>query len=297
MEEIAAMSRDLGIADGSLVADADGSPRWNGYTGPSLSSLVAGDVGVEEYVTEMCEVKSANEIALVREASDWATFAHCRLQEKLEPGRVPAVVAAEVEAETTAAMLDTCGERYTMTSTRLVDCNFTTGPTTAEPHSVDQTQPIKEGENVVTIIGPTVGGYTTELERTLFVGEPSATQRRYFEIMTESQEIAFETIALGVEYAAVEAAVTDYYEEQGVATYMQCHVGHDIGLEGHERPFLDIGYEGEFRVGELFTPEPGLYVPGLGGFRHSDTVRVTDDGIERLTHYPRDIERLTVSPV
>lgn len=74
--------------------------------------------------------------------------------------------------------------------------------------------------------------------------------------MKRSQEIAFETIAAGVEYSAVEDAVMDYYEREGVAEYTQHHVGHNIGLEGHERPFLDTGYEGELHAGELTRSNP-----------------------------------------
>jgi Xaa-Pro dipeptidase len=173
-------------------------------------------------------------------------------------------------------------------------CKFTTGDVTELPHSVNQTNRIQEGDNVVTIVKPHVGGYTTELERTMFVGEPSDEQREYFEIMRESQEIAIDAIAPGVEYAAVEEVVVDYYEEQGVADMTQHHIGHNIGMEGHERPFLDVAYDGEIRPGELYTVEPGFYVEGVGGFRHSDTVLVTEDGTETLTYYPRDIDSLTV---
>ena len=61
-----------------------------------------------------------------------------------------------------------------------------------------------------------------------------------------------------------------------------------------EGPFLDIGDDTEIKPGMVFTVEPGLYAAGLGGFRHSDTVAVTDDGIEFLTHYPRDLPSLTL---
>lgn len=131
---------------------------------------------------------------------------------------------------------------------------------------MDQTTQIERGDNIVTMVKPNIGGYTTELERTMFVGEASDDQRAYFEIMKESQEIAIGAIGPGVEYATVEEAVVDYYEEQGVAEYTQHHVGHNIGMEGHERPFLDIDCEGEISPGELFTVEPGFYVPELGGF-------------------------------
>ena len=62
----------------------------------------------------------------------------------------------------------------------------------------------------------------------------------------------------------------------------------------HESPFLDVGDETLIAPGMVLTVEPGVYVPGFAGFRHSDTVLVTSDGIERLTTYPRDLESLTL---
>ena len=76
--------------------------------------------------------------------------------------------------------------------------------------------------------------------------------------------------------------------------YWKHHSGHAIGIRYHEGPFLDSGDQTELRPGMVFTVEPGLYVPELGGFRHSDTVVVTDDGIDVMTYYPRDLESLTL---
>jgi Xaa-Pro aminopeptidase len=295
MRLVADVCERLGIATGRLAADADGSPARNGYEGPALSAVVDAEVGVEDYVTDMRETKSAAEIELIREASVWSNLGHRLLQNAIEPGRRPVTVASEVEAEGTRAMLDTLGDRYEMMDwASPMMCKFTTGDVTARPHSVDQTTRISEGDNIVTVVKPHIGGYTTELERTMFVGDPSDDQRHYFEIMRESQEIAIDAIGPGVPYASVEEAVVDYYEEQGVAEYTQHHVGHNIGMEGHERPFLDVDYEGEIRPGELYTVEPGFYIPGIGGFRHSDTVLVTEEGTESLTYYPRDLESLVV---
>ena len=75
---------------------------------------------------------------------------------------------------------------------------------------------------------------------------------------------------------------------------MRHHVGHSIGLEGHEAPFLDRGDPAVLEPGMVFTVEPGIYLPGVGGFRHSDTVLITKDGNESLTPYPRDLQDLLI---
>jgi Xaa-Pro aminopeptidase len=295
MALVAEMCESLGIADGTVVADADGSPARNGYEGPPLSAVIPGTVEVADHVTDMREVKSETEIELIREASRWANLGLAVLAEKIEPGRYPTIVCQEAQAEAGKSMLDALGPKYESTDRRPpIQCRFTTGDATYEPHTNDESTRVGEGDNVVAVVRSAIGGYQTELERTMFVGEPTDEQRKYFRIMKRSQEIAFETMGAGVEYGAVEDAVTRYYEREGVTEYTQHHVGHNIGLEGHERPFLDVGYDGELRAGELYTVEPGLYVPGVGGFRHSDTVVVTDEGVERLTYYPRDLASLVV---
>jgi Xaa-Pro dipeptidase len=72
------------------------------------------------------------------------------------------------------------------------------------------------------------------------------------------------------------------------------HTGHAIGLRNHEAPFLDLGDHTPIVAGMVFTIEPGVYDSAIGGFRHSDTVAVTPDGIDVLTDYPSDIESLTI---
>lgn len=295
MRRVTEMCKSLGLETGQIAVDSDGSPGRNGYVGPELSEVVDAQVRVEDYITDMREVKSEEEITLIREASTWANYAHRLLHEHIQVGKRPVTIGQKVERKATKVMLDTLGDRFHMTGygTPML-CNFTTGTTTAEPHSVEQDTRIKEGDNIVTWIGPTIGGYTTELERTMVVGEPSNEQRNYFAIMKESQELAIDALEPGVEYRYVEDVVTDYYREQGVDEYVQHHIGHNIGLEGHERPFLDKAYEGELRAGEIFTIEPGFYIPDVGGFRHSDTVLVTDNGTEVLTYYPRDLPELVI---
>jgi Xaa-Pro aminopeptidase len=75
---------------------------------------------------------------------------------------------------------------------------------------------------------------------------------------------------------------------------VQHHTGHAIGLEGHEKPFIDHGMDVIMKPRMVFTVEPGIYDPTIGGFRHSDTVFITEDGMERVTYYPRDIDSLTI---
>jgi Xaa-Pro dipeptidase len=112
--------------------------------------------------------------------------------------------------------------------------------------------------------------------------------------MLALQELAFEAIRPGSRCADVDVAVRAYYDRHDLWAHWRHHPGHAIGLRYHEGPFLDRGDDTEIVPGMVFTVEPGLYSPALGGFRHSDTVAVTNGGIDVLTFYPRDLESLTI---
>ena len=115
-----------------------------------------------------------------------------------------------------------------------------------------------------------------------------------FEHMKRAQEVAFAALRPGAACSHVDREVRKYYEENDLMRYWKHHSGHAIGLRYHEGPFLDSGDDTEIRPGMVFTVEPGLYSPELGGYRHSDTVLVSDVGIEMLTYYPRDLASLIV---
>jgi Xaa-Pro aminopeptidase len=128
----------------------------------------------------------------------------------------------------------------------------------------------------------------------MIIGQAYDDQKRMFDHMVALQDTAFSAIIPGAKCSDVDRSVREYYEENELMSYWKHHVGHAIGLRYHEAPFLDLGDETEIKPGMVFTVEPGLYVPELGGFRHSDTVVVTDYGNEILTYYPRDLDSLTI---
>ena len=85
-----------------------------------------------------------------------------------------------------------------------------------------------------------------------------------------------------------------YLEDNGLLPNWRQHTGHGIGLRNHEAPFLDLGDHTTIEPGMVFTIEPGVYDPAIGGFRNSDTVAVTEDGMDVLTDYPSDLDSLVI---
>jgi Xaa-Pro aminopeptidase len=128
----------------------------------------------------------------------------------------------------------------------------------------------------------------------MVIGPASDEVRRLFEHTVAVQQVALGALRPGVTCADVDGAVMRYLEQNDLLSYWRQHTGHAVGLRNHEAPFLDLGDHTRIESGMVFTVEPGLYADGIGGFRHSDTVAVTDDGVDVLTDYPRDIESLTI---
>ena len=168
------------------------------------------------------------------------------------------------------------------------------GRGSAIPHALEGNITFRAGDVLVTGASTPVWSYNSELERTMVIGRPSPEQERLFAHMVAAQDTALAALRPGVSCADVDRAVRAYYDQHDLMRYWKHHSGHAIGLRYHEGPFLDVGDDTVIRPGMVFTVEPGLYAPEIGGFRHSDTVLVTDDGIETLTYYPRDLDSLTI---
>ena len=280
----------------TLAVDADGYPSRYGYRGPRLSELLPNrQVRAGDLVERHRLVKSPREIHLLRVSSRFADIAHGHLQELSREGANEVAVSGEASERGARDMVAALGAGFEPKSAGSpLGTGFRgqIGPNSALPHAVNQNLFLRRGDVLVTGASSAVWGYHCELERTMLLGQPSEEQRRWFELMLGTQDLALHTIRPGNTCADVDRAVRAYCAEQGVMEAWRHHVGHGLGMELHEAPFLDQGDERVLEPGMVLSVEPGLYVPGLGGFRHSDTVAVTERGCELLTKYPRDLASL-----
>ncbi len=298
MESLRSLLEQMGMT-GRIGADQDGYPWVLGYRGPSLTELTGTPPEkITAFVEDQMAVKSPAEIELIRESAKWGNLAHTLLQRYTRPGLTEVEVSQRASNEATLAMMDAIGPVYRGQSFFFDGAGAgyrgQIGRNAAIPHALTANITFQIGDVLVTGASAPVWGYLSELERTMVIGEPSEEQRRLFTHMVALQDTAFEAIRPGARCSDVDRAVRAYYDEHDLWDLWKHHVGHAIGLRYHEGPFLDIGDDTEIKPGMVFTVEPGLYADGVGGFRHSDTVAVTADGIEFLTFYPRDLESLTL---
>jgi Xaa-Pro dipeptidase len=284
---------------GRLAADNDGYPRLFGYRGAKLSAL--GDFSIYDIgdaVEDQMAIKSEAEIALLKESTRWASLALSLLKAYTRPGKGEIDVVHQANHEATAAMLHAIGPIYKAQGWQKegasAEYRGQIGRNSAIPHALANNIVFQTGDVLVAEAKSRIWGYQTELERCFIIGKPSSEQKRFFEHMLNLQEVAFETIKAGLSCADVDKAVRAYYEKENLLPYWRHHTGHAIGSRYHEGPFLDAGDSSIIQQGMCFTVEPGLYSPDLGGFRHSDTVVVTEDGIEIITYYPRDLQSMLI---
>lgn len=289
--------RAAGAERGAVGVDHDGYPPVMGYAPRPLSDrLTVRRVSTE--VDALMAIKSEHEVALIRESASWAARAHRLMQDATRVGLSEAEAARPASETATRELTEAMGTGYRQRnrwiSGALALYRGQIGARSANPHALADDVRFAEGDVLVTGASADVWGYLSELERTMVLGTPDAQRRRFFAHMLALQDLAFETIRAGTPCARVDQAVQAYVDGHGLREHWRHHVGHSLGQRIHESPFLDIGDERVLQPGMVLSVEPGLYVPGLGGFRHSDTVLVTEDGVEMLTDYPRDLGALSL---
>jgi len=154
------------------------------------------------------------------------------------------------------------------------------------PHGTTSPQALGPGDVVLIDGGGSLHGYSSDITRTgVFGAPPTDRQRRIWDLVRKAQGAAFDAARPGVECQAVDAAARRVIEEGGFGPgyrYLTHRLGHGIGLDGHEWPYMVRGSTTRLAPGMTFTDEPGIYIPGELGIRHEDTLIVTEGGCDNL---------------
>ena len=233
---------------------------------------------------ELRMVKDADEVALLRLAAQAADRVVAQIAGGRLIGRTEADVAREVRERLIA-------EGHEEAHFAIVG----SGPNSASPHHEASERVIRAGEPIVLDIGGTLGGYGSDITRTLWVtgGDPAAGPderfRHLFAILYGAQEAATRSVRPGIACAAIDAAARAPIEAEGFGEAFFHRTGHGIGLEGHEDPYVVAGNDLPLRPGMAFSVEPGIYLPGEYGARIEDIVVCGEDGPIMLNEASREL--------
>ncbi|MFQ6095665.1 MAG: M24 family metallopeptidase [Candidatus Bathyarchaeia archaeon] len=236
---------------------------------------------VSALLYEVRRVKSREEIEYIEKALEIVGAGIEAGLEHLEAGRTEVDLAFEVE------------RAMKMRGAESVPFNLIlTGKNSAQPHALPGESRVREGDVVVFDVIATYRGYYADITRTAFVGKPTTTHRRIYEVLLEAQLKAIETVRVGVKACVVDKAARDAIREAGYGDYFIHRTGHGLGLEVHEEPYIREDNEEMLEEGMVFTVEPGIYLPGKFGIRIEDNIAVDKGECIVLGKIPKNLESM-----
>jgi Xaa-Pro aminopeptidase len=163
------------------------------------------------------------------------------------------------------------------------------GESAAEPHHTPSERALLRGDVVKMDFGCVIDGYHSDMTRTVFFGDPSADLRAVYEIVRTAQQVGVETARPGISGSELDGVVRGVIKEAGYGDQFGHGLGHGVGLEIHEAPWLRVGGKDVLAEGTVVTVEPGIYLAGVGGVRIEDMVAVTADGCRVLPGTPKEL--------
>jgi len=226
--------------------------------------------------------KGEEEIRAMEEAAVVASGALLAVLSRGYRGRTESEVAADLEREMKILGAEETSFRPIVAS----------GPRAAMPHAVPTSARIGGTDSVIIDFGARKGGYCSDETVTLLPGRPSGVLRKAYDAVRRAQEAGIRAIRPGVPCREVDARVRESLDRSGYLKYFVHSTGHGVGLDVHERPSLSLRSKDRLSEGMVVTVEPGVYLPGRGGVRLEDMVRVAGTRGERITYLPKSISPL-----
>ena len=256
--------------------------QWN-WLNDSLQGTEVTLVPVEGLVEAGRIVKDEQEVASFRAAGQLISAAVPPILTLVRLGRREREIAAEID--------------LTLATHGFEDRAFPTivasGPNSALPHAHPSDRPVEPGDLVLLDFGGVYDGYCVDLSRTVCIDPVGEQASRVHAAVLEAQQAAIAAVRPGVVASEVDAAARSTLARYELAETFGHGTGHGLGLEIHEAPRVgqtgQPGTDALLRPGMVFTIEPGVYVPGVGGVRIEDDVLVTEEGCEVLTNAPRSL--------
>jgi len=277
-QRVAEGLRDRGIVSGRVGAEETMQFRFSDGVAQAAPAL---EVVAGTPITAGCRgTKDAHEIELMTIANEATLTAYKAAYLAMEEGMTQSDVSGMISAAHARLGFDG-------------SASVQTGQYAALPHGSIQPQVISEGTILLIDGGCGVADYRSDISRTFVLGQPTDKMKQVFDIEFAAQTAAWRAAAPGVPAEEVDAAARKVIEDAGYGpgyTYFTHRVGHGIGMDGHEWPYLVRGNQAPLEVGNSFSDEPGIYIPGEFGVRLEDIMVITPDGADLLTPQSTSLE-------
>ena len=228
------------------------------------------------------QIKSSEEIELLREAEHIGDLAFEDILNILKPGMTELEVAAEIE--------------YSMKRHGAEGLSFDTiaasGVNSSMPHAIPSEKKLEMGDFLTMDFGCKYKGYCSDMTRTVCIGKASDEQKKVYNIVLSAQLKVLDELKSGMLCKEVDAIARDYIKVQGYGQYFGHGLGHGVGLFIHESPAFNTRDISIVRPGMIETDEPGIYLPGKFGVRIEDMILITENGCESLAKSPKELIEL-----
>jgi len=259
-----------------------------------IANKTPGKIVVTDIIDDVRIIKTDYEIGRIYHACRVVNKGHKVLLKKCRPK----ILEFALYKEVTDAMTSKIVQDIPHANFRATETTGAVWPPSIshDPHLIPHIfKEMEEGGPHVSIVSAQVDGYGVEIERTFFLGHVPEETIKPFEAMFEARALAYGMLKPGIIMSEVDKKVRKLITEKGYGDYIIHRTGHGLGITGHEAPFLAEGYDKPFEKNMVISVEPGIYIPGIGGFRHSDTVLITEEGYQKLTKAPETLEEITIS--
>ncbi len=234
-------------------------------------------------VVEGLRIRKARiEVSAIRRALVMAETVFDTVIQTIRPGMTEAGVAWEIEKK----LKESGAEGLSFPSI------VASGPNSARPHAIPGPRRIQAGEPVLFDWGIRLGGYCSDISRTVVIGKPLDPFEKVYRIVRDAQRRAIDAIRPGVSAKAIDAVARRHIERKGYKGFFGHGLGHGVGLAIHEAPRISPLSDAAAESGMVFTVEPGIYLPGWGGIRIENMVYVGRSGVEVLNRLGTDRFRI-----
>lgn len=245
-------------------------------------------VNISDKIKEMRYTKDEQELDLLVKSGELVSYTLSKSLKNANAG----VSEIEFDAFGNKKLYEILAQKYPEATVSLLHMSPSGVERTNMPHVFSNTRKFKENDIIIHSRQVGLYDYHAECERTFFIGKPNDKQKDAFKAMYEAQQACLNFIKPGVKAKDVDKIGRDILQKAGFGKYAIHRIGHGIGLGMHEEPYLRFDSDLVLKEGMVFSVEPGIYIPGLGGFRHSDTVILTKNGAKIITDYPRELKDL-----
>jgi Xaa-Pro aminopeptidase len=243
-------------------------------------------VPADDVLLSLRKIKDAHEVENIRRAVGVAEEAFRRLLGQIRTGVTESALAGILEME--MRRLGASGSSFSPI--------VAVGASSSLPHYRASETPVRPNVPLLIDWGAVVGGYCSDLTRTLLIGDVDARIEEIYQVVLKAQSAAIRLLRPGVTTRQADSAARDVIREAGYGEQFGHGLGHGIGLEVHEMPSLRRqGADEPLQAGMIVTIEPGIYLPGVGGVRIEDDVLITVDGCEVLSSLEKSLEACRIS--